>query len=285
MLATHEPCIEQFVDVGGATLRVRTAGEGAAVVLVHGWALDLDLWQGQIDALARWYRVIAFDRRGFGRSSGTPGIEHDVGDIERLLDRFGISQTAVVGMSQGARVALRWAMRHPQRAACLVLDGPPPEGLEQAGGMQEIPIEHYRDLVRREGIDAFRQLWRQHPFMHLETSSPSAHALLRQMAARYPARDLEMDERSQLSPVNECDLQKLKVPTLILNGQLDSAQRRSIAAQLARALPNARLQIIANAGHLAALDSPDVYVEVLQEFFLASALAGAGHIIGVKDVQ
>jgi pimeloyl-ACP methyl ester carboxylesterase len=281
MPASHDPfsdqVIDQFIDVGEASLRVRTAGAGPAVVLVHGWALDLDMWQAQMAALARWYRVIAFDRRGFGRSSGMPGIEHDVSDIERLLERFGISQAAIVGMSQGARVALRWTMRHPGPAVCMVLDGPPREGLPQASGIaQEIPMEHYRDLVRREGIDAFRQRWLQHPFMHLHTSAPGAHRLLQQIAARYPAQDLQTDELSQLSPVNERDLQRLHVPTLIVSGERDSHERRSIAAQLTDALPNVQLKIIPNAGHLSALDNPETYANVLHEFFSSQPAFAAG---------
>jgi 3-oxoadipate enol-lactonase len=288
MLASHDQFIDQFIDVGGASLRVRTAGVGPAVVLVHGWALDLDMWQGQMEALARWYRVIAFDRRGFGCSSGIAGIEHDVGDIERLLERFGISQAAIVGMSQGARVALRWAMRHPRQAVRMVLDGPPREGLPQASGTaQEIPMEHYRDLVRREGIDAFRQLWLQHPFMHLQTSATGAHRLLQQIAARYPAQDLRIDELCQLSPVNERDLQRLDVPTLILSGERDSHERRSIAAQLTHALPNARLNVVRRAGHLSALDNPDAYAKALHEFLSNQPAFAAGdrQVIGEPDGQ
>ena len=125
---------ERFIEVEGAVLRVRTAGKGPAIVLVHGWALDLEMWRTQIELLSQQYRVIAFDRRGFGHSSGVPGIEQDVLDIDRLLEQFDIEHTAIVGMSQGARVALRWALKHPERASCLVLDAPPAEGLSQPAG-------------------------------------------------------------------------------------------------------------------------------------------------------
>jgi len=277
MSASQEQFVDRYIDVDGASLRVRSAGAGPAIVLVHGWALDLDMWQPQIDALANWYRVIAFDRRGFGHSSGLPGIEHDVADIDRLLDVFGIAQAAIIGMSQGARVALRWAMKHPQRALCLVLDGPPREGLPQVGAAaQEIPMQLYRDLVRREGSDAFRSLWQQHPFMQLWTSDSSVHQRLRQIAARYPARDLEADEVPQRSPVGVHDLQELTVPTLLINGARDSDQRLLIAAQMAHVLPNAQSRIIADAGHLAALDNPDAYVQALIEFFQSQPALAAG---------
>ena len=56
--------LDELVEVRGARLRVRTAGEGPAVLLIHGWTLDLDMWTPQFATLANRYRLIAFDRRG-----------------------------------------------------------------------------------------------------------------------------------------------------------------------------------------------------------------------------
>lgn len=260
---------ERYIEVDGATLRVRSIGAGPAVVLVHGWALDLDMWRGPIDVLADRYHVIAFDRRGFGRSSGMPSIQHDVHDIERLLDCFEISRAAIVGMSQGARVALRWALKHPARTSALVLDGPPGEGWSQPHGAREVPIDDYRSLIRGDGIDAFRKMWLQHPFMQLRTSVPCAHVLLRQIAIRYPALDLLLEEAPQVAPLTERDLMRVNVPTLILSGEHDSAQRRSIANRMARALPDAQVQVLHGVGHLAALDDPPAYSQALHDFFMS----------------
>ena len=262
---------ESFIEVEGATLRVRSAGKGAAVVFVHGWALDLDMWQAQLNLLAPWYRAIAFDRRGFGLSPGEPSIEKDVEDIGRLLDRFDISCAAVVGMSQGARVALRWALKHPERVSCLVLDAPPAEGLPLSAGTQEVPLDDYRELIRKEGIDAFRRSWSQHPFMRLYTTSLGARLLLQEIAARYPARDLLVDELCAPSPLTVSDLRTLKVSTLVVSGEHDSEQRRAIARQMVESLPEAHLKIIYGAGHLAALDDHNTYGRILHDFFSAQA--------------
>ena len=259
--------VEQYIEVEGASLRVRSAGEGPAVVLVHGWALDLEMWRTQIDLLADRYRVIAFDRRGFGRSSGVPGIQQDVHDVDRLLDWFGISRAAIVGMSQGARVALRWALKHPRRALCLVLDGPPEEGWSQSIGAREIPIDEYRHRIRDQGVDAFRRTWLEHPFMQLHTRSPCAHTLLQEIVVRYPALDLLMTEQPELPLLDERDLQSMSAPTLVLSGEHDSRQRQSIAVRMAKALPEARLEILRGAGHLGALDDPNAYMQALRKFF------------------
>ncbi|MDY6948024.1 MAG: alpha/beta hydrolase [Pseudomonadota bacterium] len=270
---------QQFIEVEGAALRVRSAGQGPAIVLIHGWALDLEMWRDQIELLSPRYRVIAFDRRGFGLSSGEPDIEQDVLDIDRVLARFEIERAAVVGMSQGARVALRWALKHPERAACLVLDGPPADGMSPPPGGDEIPLEDYRERARRDGIDAFKRQWLLHPFMQLQTKASGAQQLLREMAIRYPARDLLLEQRPPHSPLRGCDLQRLLVPTLILSGEYDSQQRRSIARQLTQALPNARLKTVVGAGHLAVLDDPGTYSAILRDFISSQRALAAGAVI------
>ena len=268
----------QYIEVEGACLRARSAGEGPVVVLVHGWALDLEMWRAQIDLLADRYRVIAFDRRGFGRSSGVPGLEQDVHDIDRLLDSFSISRAAVVGMSQGARVALRWALKHPERVSCLVLDGPPAEGWPQSVGAKEIPLDEFRQRIGVQGMDAFRSMWLQHPFMKLRTGSPCAHTLLREIVVRYPARDL-LNDPSELPLLSERDLQRVNVPTLVLCGEHDSPQRRAIATRMARTLPEARLKVLLGAGHLGALDDPNSYVQALRDFFSSQPAMAAGAVM------
>jgi pimeloyl-ACP methyl ester carboxylesterase len=256
--------IDHFMDMGGARLRVRTAGKGPAVLLIHGWTLDLDMWTPQFATLTNRYQLIAFDRRGFGSSTGAPGIEHDLTDIEQLLAELALEQIAIVGMSQGARVALRWAMRNPHTTTCLVLDGPPRDLLAAGRSDGEITFTAYRELVRGEGIEAFRRQWLEHPLMRLHTHDVRARTLLREMVNRYPGHDLLADDTDRVCGVG--DLSQLDLPVLIINGEHDSDARIGIGADLVRTLTDARLALIPAAGHLSNLDNPGAYNAVLGEF-------------------
>jgi pimeloyl-ACP methyl ester carboxylesterase len=260
--------LNELVEVRGARLRVRTAGDGPAILFVHGWAIDLDMWTPQFAALAGRYRLIAFDRRGFGFSSGTAGIDHDLADIEELLAKLDIDSVAIVGMSQGARVALRWALYSPGTTRCLILDGPPRDILAVGRPEGEVTLAIYRELVREQGIEAFRKQWLQHPLMRLYTNEPRAHALLREMVGRYPGHDLMGDETAQLPGIGS--LQRLDLPILIVNGEHDTAVRIGAGAELARALPHAQLAIIPGAGHLSNLDNPGAYNQALDQFLAKS---------------
>lgn len=254
-----------FTEHDGVRLRYRVAGRGPTVLLIHGWALDLDMWSPQFSALAERYQVVAFDRRGFGESSGQPSLSDDVSDIQRVLDELRIPRAAIVGMSQGARSALRWALRSPHATTRLVLDGPPQEDHSQdVDEFEEPPISAYRELARCEGIAAVADAWSQHPMMQMRTSDADMRSLLRTLIARYPGRDLLSSPSETTIAVPS--LQSLQAPVLVINGEHDSARRLAAGAALASSLPNAQRAIVPDAGHLPNLDNPAAYNEVLCGF-------------------
>jgi pimeloyl-ACP methyl ester carboxylesterase len=261
-----------FIEHDGVRLRYRIEGGGPAVVLIHGWTLDLDMWQPQFAALAPAHRMLAFDRRGYGYSSGTPDLERDVGDLGFLLDELQIRHVALVGMSQGARVALGYAAKFPARVSCLVLDGPAQQGNTSDGpAVTEMPMSEFRALVAEQGIDAFREAWLRHAYMHLFTDNVETHSLLREIIQRYPGHDL-LGAETKLAPV-QADLSGIEAPTLIINGEFDSQQRRRAGARLSSSLANAQLASVPQAGHLANLDNPTAYNGLIAEFVRTHAHA------------
>src|ERR671913_53547 len=106
-------------------LRYRDGGRGPAVLLVHGWPLDLTMYDALAARLETDWRVLRWDRRGFGASAGAPNLADDATDARRLLECVGLDHAAVLGTSQGCRVALALAGAAPDRIDALVLDGAP----------------------------------------------------------------------------------------------------------------------------------------------------------------
>ncbi|HEY3159487.1 MAG TPA: alpha/beta fold hydrolase [Vicinamibacterales bacterium] len=100
---------DAYVSFGGTTLRYREAGRGTPILFVHGYAGQLESWIGVADALVATHRVIAFDLRGFGKSTKSGNADQYGAamslDILRLLDHLGVSQVHIVGHSLGALVA------------------------------------------------------------------------------------------------------------------------------------------------------------------------------------
>jgi 3-oxoadipate enol-lactonase len=258
---------DSYIDIDGACLRYRDDGRGPAVVFIHGWSLDLDMWEFQAEALASRYRVVRLDRRGYGKSSGSPSLVQDALDAGALCRRLELERIALVGMSQGARVALQIASAAAVPVSCLVLDGTP--DLDSTGfalHSNDMPHEHYRRVAQRDGMSAFRREWAMHPLVRLETHDSRAQELRERMIERYPGRDLLKPELPEATPMSAATMLDLNLPVLLLNGEHDLEGRRRFAKRVASQLPLAEQVDISEAGHLCNLDNPRAYNEVLTRF-------------------
>ncbi len=260
----------------GARLRYRDTGSGSAVLLIHGWTLDLDMWEPQVEALAESFRVIRLDRRGFGLSSGLPSLTDDVADVQTLCRHLALKHVAVVGMSQGARVAARLATIEPDLLSCLVLDGPP-AGIAGTSGAGEgdVPLAEFRALVRDRGMEAFRRVWTKHPLAQLRTTDPQRRELVDRMIARYRGADLQQPPQSASDSTESLPLEAVRKATLVIGGALDIETRRQAAEAIARKLPLGERQVVPDAGHLANLDNPQAYNALLLRFLERHAGAQA----------
>jgi pimeloyl-ACP methyl ester carboxylesterase len=251
---------DSFTERAGARLRWRIEGSGPAVVLLHGWALDLSSWNLLAPLLAPRFTVLRFDRRGFGLSDGVADIHRNVDDLLQVMDVAGVQAAALVGMSQGARLALHFTLAHPARARALVLDGAP-----EIESESELPLALYRQRLEGAGIAALRAMILTHPLMQLQSPSPAARAPLLESVANYRGVDL-------LHPVPRApapDLKRINAPTLVLNGERDSAERREAGRRFAAAIPGATRVELPDAGHLALLDQPAAYAQALGAFLAA----------------
>lgn len=258
--------LDLYLPVAGAVLRYRDEGSGPVVLLIHGWTLDLDMWEPQVAGLGGSFRLIRFDRRGFGLSSGRASLTADVHDALSLCEELQVERLACLGMSQGARVALHLCRIAPERLSCVVLDGPPRILAQRTAAEDEdIPLAEYRSLIASGGIETFRRRWASHPLMRLETGSARTRALLARMTARYAGKDL-----LQELPTPEDDWTaitgSLRTPALVVTGERDLPARQRAADALSEALPGAQRASVAAAGHIPSLDNPLFYNATVRAF-------------------
>lgn len=256
---------DRYLGIGGERLRYRDEGKGPAVLLVHGWALDLNAWDPQAEVLRKAFRVLRFDRRGFGGSSGRPDVQQDAQDILALCTRLHLDRIALVAHSQGTRPAIDFAASFPGRVACLILDGPPEFDPARRG--MNLALEPFRELARTQGLDAFRAQWLMHPLMQLCNEGASARAALERIVRRYPGADL-LGEPFPAPPGLLPKLGALVMPIMVLTGQRDLAERRTSADELARRLPSALRVEVERSGHLSNLDNPAAYNDLIIPFLL-----------------
>jgi pimeloyl-ACP methyl ester carboxylesterase len=263
--------VDRYFTTDGARLRYRDEGHGPPVLMLHGWTLDLQMWEPQISALRDAFRLVRFDRRGFGLSSGRPSVVHDIADIGSLCEHLSIGRVALVGMSQGARAAIGFALAAPARISCLILDGPPDFGREALPADDDVPLSDYRALVQARGMAAFRREWAAHPLLSLRTRDPRMREILGAMILRYPGNDLKepvttIGAHADVAPTGAAPIRSIEVPVLVLTGDHDLPSRTQAANSLAAQLTHAERAVIPAAGHLPNLDNPKLYNAVVRTF-------------------
>ncbi|MGH8133600.1 MAG: alpha/beta fold hydrolase [Steroidobacteraceae bacterium] len=270
--ATSADPADRYLALDGARLRYRDEGRGPPVILVHGWTLDLEMWQPQIAALKDAFRLVRFDRRGHGLSSGRPDTGRDVTDLAALLRHLNLNRVSLIGMSQGARAVLAFAGAAPSQVSAIILDGPP--SMQFARG-EDVPLGEFARLVQSQGIEAFRREWARRPLMQLRTRDARTRALLAAMIERYPGTDLTYPAACETQAEPALRLESIIAPALILLGEHDVPSRAQSAQLLCARLQSAERAAIADAGHLPNLDRPDVYSDLCRAFLARHASARA----------
>lgn len=257
------------LDLGDARIRYEVSGQGRALVFIHGWTQSLEIWDDQVRAFAPSHRVVRFDRRGFGASTGHADETADASDLSFLLDSLGIRSARIVGLSAGATTALSFALAYPSRVQALVLYGMPP--LEDFPGMGAIPTPRamFGEIARRHGLDSVRAAILASPLTWVPPGRDDLTRAFRQGMAAYNGKDLlePHAESGRVPHPRWAQVPAIRVPTLIINGDHDLPMITAFGDSLARKIPNARRLIITDGGHGAHFAQPEQFNAGLQHFF------------------
>jgi pimeloyl-ACP methyl ester carboxylesterase len=235
-------------------------GPGPVVILLHGFPLSKSMWEEQLSGIGSIYRVIAPDLRGFGESPVPEGVytmDAMADDVVELLETLEIMGPVVVGgLSMGGYVALSIAARYPTRVKALILmdtragaDTPEVAQGREATAKAVLAADSAATVVESMLPRIFSKLTlEQHP----ERVEPMK-AVMRQTTPQGIAGALRgMASR----PDRRADLPKIAVPTLVLVGEEDILTPPAEAKAMAEAIPNARLEVIPKAAHMAPYENP-----------------------------
>jgi len=256
------------VTANNARIVYEMAGQGEPVVLIHGFTLDMSMWDDQMSALTPHFTVIRYDARGFGQSS-TPleqYTHHD--DLNALLDVLEIPSAHIIGLSMGGGIALRFACIYPQRVRSLVLVDSTLPGHPMAEETAARMGDAYA-AAREHGLDAARATWLAHPLFEAARERPDLAPRLATIVDRYSGWHwLNHEPASELDPPVTTRLHQFTTPTLVVVGERDIPDFHAFARRLAADIPGGELAIIPNAGHMTNMEAPDSFNEVVLGFLL-----------------
>jgi 2-succinyl-6-hydroxy-2,4-cyclohexadiene-1-carboxylate synthase len=254
---------------------VETAGEGAPLMLLHGFTGCARSW-GQVQpALATRFRLIMPDLLGHGKSDAPTDparyrMECCVEDLVAILDVLHVSRTHLLGYSMGGRVALAAAIARPDRIASLTLESASP-GLaaEDERRARAASDNALAEFIEREGVAAFVARWEQIPLFSSQERLPGAvREHLRAQRMRNNRVGLANSLRGLGSGIQTPlweRLGELRMPCLMMAGELD-AKFVDVARRMAAAVTGSRLQVVAGAGHTIQLEQPEAFERLVVEF-------------------
>jgi 3-oxoadipate enol-lactonase len=258
----------EVLALPGARLAYQVIGDGPAVVLVHGFGLDMRMWDRQAAHLAARFRVIRYDCRGFGASGPfDPAVAYNhAGDLFALLDHLGIGRAVLAGLSFGGRVVLQAALAAPHRVRGLVMmdavvDGVPWDRESLAA------LRLTGEIAQAHGLLAGRAAWLAHPLFAGARTRPEVSERLAAMVAAYPGQHwIGHDPHEESGPPLTQALGELAVPVLVLAGEHDVPGFREMSAVLARRIPGAAHHVVAGAGHMINMEQPAAVNDALTRF-------------------
>jgi pimeloyl-ACP methyl ester carboxylesterase len=260
------------------------AGEGPAILLLHGYPFDRSMWQDQIDLLkASGFSAIAPDLGGLGIRSGKlksvrpdkrgqaesyrtiSTMDEMARDAAALLDQLHIGEVVVCGLSMGGYVAFEFLKLFPSRVHALILAGTraPADNerekqarFEQAHrilteGMEPIATATLPKLLAARTLKEKPEVVKRMRDMILKTDPAGAAAAQRGMAAR---RDYSND------------LSQIGVPTLIIVGREDSIRPVADAEFMQRGIRSSQLEIVEDAAHMANMEQPEEFNKAMLAF-------------------
>jgi len=271
------------VRAGGRELFVAEAGQGAAVVLLHGGgpgATGLSNYSRNIDALAQRFRVIVPDLPGYGRSSkrvdGGDPFGFLAGSVRELLDELQIDRAHLVGNSYGGAAALRLALDTPERVDRLVLMGPGGIGTTRAlptEGLNRLLGYYGGDGPSREKLEKFIRQYLvfdgdavPDDLIDLRYQASIDPEVVANPPLRRPSGLFALRTLWRMDFTRDRRLRELQTPTLVVWGTEDKVNRPGGGPKLAKTLPNCTLLEVPQTGHWVQWERAELFNDAVLRF-------------------
>lgn len=259
------------VPTAAGSLAVHTAGAGIPLVLLHAFPLDHAMWERQAP-LAERMRLIVPDLRGFGGSGGsTPeSIAGLADDVAAVLDAVHVGEPAVIcGVSMGGYVAQHLAVRHPGKVAAVILIDTRLEADsdEARAGRTDLAAKVGRLGTGILADAMVPRLLGTSTAAHAEPHRSRLESCLREMIARQSVPTIQATLAALgARPDMTAAMSRVRQPTLLVVGAEDVITPPDCLQRAEQLMPNARLLIVPEAGHLVPLEQPQVFNAAVVEF-------------------
>ena len=261
------------VNSNGVTLNVKIEGPDnvPCLILSHGVATNLSMWDGVVPLFSQRYRVVRYDTRGHGRSQATPGeytLSQLGGDVVGLMDALEISKAHFCGLSLGGMTGLGLALNRADRFNSVII-----------ADARAAAVPAYRDawaqraaVARSSGIETLVEPSVSRWFTDAFRASQKQEVARVKAMVRATSVDGYCGCAAALAGLNYASqLGEILLPMLYLVGAEDQGAPPAIMREMRDATPGSRYVEIADAGHLSAVDQPAAFARAVLDFLGSAA--------------
>ncbi len=256
------------IKANGIEMHYELAGQGNCLVMIHGYTDNLNLWYNQVPALSERFCVLTYDVRGFGKTEVTEA-DYSMGlfaeDLRALLEALGIESACVLGYSMGGRIALEFALAHPDMTVGLILAN---------SGIGETPSREMQErrqmmagLLQEGDIEVISELMTEASFSPgLKERNPEAYAKYKSIKMQNdPSEYLAIMQAIVGAIDSPVDFGSVRCPTLIIAGDRDGFMDVKVGEAMKEAIPDAEMHVLST-GHAAMIEEPETYNRIVLDF-------------------
>ena len=256
-----------FIDVKDGKLYYEMKGHGdETIVFIHDGLVHGEVWDNQFASFSEKFRVVRYDRRGYGRSPKPEKTYSNIEDLYQVFTSLNIDKAILIGMSAGGGLAIDFTLAHPEKVSSLIVVGAVVSGFSYSEHMLtrggRLKPEDYANPEK-----LLEYLVKEDPYEIAPQNKEVKEKLWTLMQA-YPQnidfaknRLAEPPERQAIGILKE-----IQIPTLIVVGEFDIPDVFVHAGAIESGIPNSQKAIIQNAGHLVPLEQPELFNQQVLNF-------------------
>lgn len=260
-----------YLEIDDLKLYYEVKGEGTPVVFLHDGLIDSQVWEHQFTAFSKFFQVVRYDCRGYGRSNIPAGAFSMVDDLYALLTHLNLSKVILIGGSMGGSTALDFSLAHPQMVSRLVLVGASISGFPFSEHFLQRVQGILQPMLETETIETTLERYANDPYL-IASGNDMARKELRTLLTKNRQTLEGVKYLMKQNLVESPDppaferLAEVNAPTLIVVGEVDIADVHAHAGVIEAFVSNSKRIVVPNAGHLAYLDQPETFNQIVQQF-------------------
>lgn len=259
-----------YVEVGKTSLYYEEMGQGNPLIMLHGGLLDRRMWDDQFDAFAKHYRAIRYDARGHGKSTSVADtfVHHE--DLRLLMEFLNVEKAVLMGLSMGGYIAIDFALAYPEKVTTLILAAPGLTGYVFNSDVLKRNNEQLRQAARDEDLDMvveyFQRSWTDGPTRSPDEVDPAVREKVRSMSIENVKKWNPQSVEVRLNPPAIGRLSEIRIPVLIILGDLDMPDIIDIAGMVEKDIKGAQKVVLKDVAHMVNMEKPEEYNRVVLDF-------------------